>query len=77
MENEDKNQSIEKTCFKKGEKFMLECNHEGKIVWVSQDKKTFGVKGVKRSCRICGKNPSSSWTPFVYLMVIDEVEEND
>lgn len=57
---------------KKGDRFRLKCGHEGKVVWVSSDGKSFGVQGVRRGCSICGKGSSSAWTPTVYLFFVDE-----
>ena len=62
---------------KKGDRFTLECGHKGRVVWVSPDRKTVGVRGVSRRCRVCGKRSSGGWVPTVYLISIDEVEENE
>jgi hypothetical protein len=61
----------------KGDRFTLECGHEGRIIWVSPDKKVFGVRGSNRSCRFCGKKTSGGWVPTVYMISIDEMEENE
>lgn len=60
-----------------GDAFALECNHEGKVIWVGSDGNTIGVRGVRRSCRICGKKSAGSWTPNVYIFTLDETEEDD
>jgi len=51
-----------------GDRYRLNCGHEGRIVWVSEDRKTIGVVGVNGSCRSCGKKSSGGWTPTVHLM---------
>ena len=61
---------------KYGDIFKLECNHEGKVIWISSDGNTIGVRGVRRSCRTCGKKSAGSWTPCVYIFSLDEVESN-
>ena len=71
------NESVGRVFLKIGNKFTLECNHEGKIVWISPDEESFCVRGVNRSCRVCGKKSSGGWVPFVYLISTDEVAEND
>jgi hypothetical protein len=60
---------------KKGDLFTLECNHEGRIIWFSTDKKVFGVRGSSRSCQSCGKKTSGGWVPTIYLISIDEAEQ--
>jgi hypothetical protein len=62
---------------KEGNRFKLECGHEGRVVWVSSDGETFGVQGVRKSCTVCGKGPSSTWTPTVYFFQQEEREKRD
>ena len=69
-EEKEKHRSIQ---INKGDKFTLKCGHEGQVVWVSSDEKTFSVKGVRRSCKNCGKGASGSWTPTFYLFSRTEV----
>ncbi len=52
-----------------GDKFTLECGHEGRVVFISPDGKAFAVKGVRRKCRTCGKGASGAWAPTVYIHV--------
>jgi NMD protein affecting ribosome stability and mRNA decay len=63
------------TTFEKGGKYRLSCNHEGRIVWISEDEQTIGVSGVRRSCQNCGKKTSGNWTPTVYLMRLPEATD--
>ena len=53
-------------------RYRLECGHEGRVVWISPTGDTFAVKGVTRSCRICGKRTSGEWSPSVYLFSRNE-----
>ena len=53
---------------KVGDGYRLDCGHEGRVVWVSEDNKIIGVAGVNGSCRSCGKKSSGNWTPTVYLI---------
>ena len=57
-----------------GDIFKLECNHDGKVIWISSDGNTIGVRDVRRSCRTCGKKSAGSWTPNVYIFSLDEDE---
>ena len=59
---------------KYGDNFKLECGHDGKVIWMSPDNKTIGVRGVRRSCRICGKKSAGSWTPNVYIFELDKAK---
>ncbi len=59
---------------KYGDNFELECNHEGKVIWISSDGNTFGVRGVRRSCRTCFKGSTGNYTPYVYIFGLDEAE---
>ncbi|UCH01683.1 MAG: hypothetical protein JSV20_07510 [Candidatus Bathyarchaeota archaeon] len=52
---------------KKGDRFELTCGHQGRVIWVSNEGTSFGVRGVRRGCRVCGKGTKGSWTPTVYL----------
>ena len=67
QEREKTKEIPESNTVKEGDKFTLKCGHEGRVVWVSSDGKSFGVQGVRRSCKDCGKGSSGSWTPTVYL----------
>lgn len=60
---------------KHGDTFRLECGHEGKVIWISSDGKRIGVRGVRRSCRTCGKKSAGSWSPNVYIVSLDEAEK--
>jgi hypothetical protein len=51
---------------KVGEKYPLDCGHEGKVIWVSPDEQSFAVQGISRSCVSCGKNTKGAWTATVY-----------
>ena len=57
---------------KVGDRYKLDCGHEGRVIWVSGDRKTTGVAGVKRSCRSCGKKTSGDWTRTVYLIQFND-----
>ena len=57
---------------KVGDRYRLACGHEGRVVWISPTMDRFAVKGVKRSCRTCGKRTSGEWSPSVYLLSGDE-----
>ena len=57
-----------------GDRYKLECGHEGRVVWVSNDYKTIGVAGVRRSCSVCGKKSTGNWSPNVYLIAMDKSE---
>jgi hypothetical protein len=59
----------------KGDRYMLECGHEGRIVWVSENSEIIGVSGVRRSCRTCGKKTSGNWSPYVYLINVETQED--
>ena len=60
---------------KYGDTVLLKCGHEGKVIWVSSDGEKIGVRGVKRSCKTCGKKTSSSWSPNVYIVSLTNTEE--
>jgi hypothetical protein len=51
---------------KVGDRYQLNCGHEGKVVWISPDEQSFAVQGRRRSCTSCGKKSSGAWTPTVY-----------
>ena len=51
---------------KVGDKYQLECGHEGKVIWLSSDEQSFAVQGKNRSCINCGKKTAGAWTPTVY-----------
>jgi hypothetical protein len=55
---------------KKGDHVQLECGHEGRVIWLSADHKTIGVRGVSRRCRVCGKHSTGGWVPTCYLISI-------
>jgi len=57
---------------REGDRFRLECGHEGRVIWVSSDGKTFGVRGARRRCPVCGKGSSGAWTPTVYFFQQEE-----
>ena len=59
---------------KVGDGYRLDCGHEGRVVWISEDRKTIGVTGVNESCRSCGKTTSSNWTPTVYFIRFNDEE---
>ena len=71
QEMEEENEKQRSISINKGDKFTLKCGHEGRVVWVSPDRKSLCVQGVRRSCRTCGKKSSGSWTPTTYLFAID------
>jgi hypothetical protein len=54
-----------------GDKFKLECGHEGKVVYVDSENKIW-VKGTRRGCRVCGKGAAGEWAPTVYLLTLSE-----
>jgi hypothetical protein len=54
-----------------GEKFKLECGHDGKVVYVDSASKIW-VKGTRRGCRVCGKGAAGEWAPTVYLLTLSE-----
>ena len=57
---------------KVGDRYILECGHEGRVVLVSEDRKIIGVAGVKRSCQMCGKKTTDGWTPTIYLIQFND-----
>jgi len=64
--------------YKVGNQFTLECGHEGIVTWVSEDEKTFCVRGTKRKCDFCGKGTGGNWAPTTYIFsedVDEDVEE--
>ena len=63
---ERKENPLSKTV-KVGDRFTLKCGHEGRVVFVSSDGKSFGVRGVKTNCHTCGKGSAGAWAPTVYL----------
>ena len=67
QEMEKEKEKQEEIPIKTGDKFTLKCGHEGRVVWVSSDGKSFGVQGVRGSCKTCGKGSSDSWTATVSL----------
>ena len=60
---------------KMDDKFTLNCGHEGRVVRINPDGKSFWVQGVRGSCKNCGKRSSGSWTPTVYLFSYTENQE--
>ena len=67
QEREEIKEKHRNNTVKEGDRFTLKCDHEGRVVWVSSDGKTFSVQGVRRNCKNCGKGSPGSWTPTVYL----------
>jgi hypothetical protein len=63
---------MELTDFKIGDKYNLECSHDGRIIWINENTNHIGVSGVRRSCRNCGKKTSGNWTPTVYLIQVND-----
>ena len=57
---------------KKGDRYTLVCGHSGLVVWISVDHGMICIKGVNRSCRVCGKKSSGSWVPTYHLVPIDD-----
>lgn len=60
---------------KKGDRYTLECGHNGRIVWVSSDRGMLCVRGENRRCQLCGKKSSSGWVPTYHLIPIDEIKK--
>ena len=60
---------------KKGDRFTLECDHEGRIIWISSDRETICVRGINRRCKICGKSTSGGWVPTCYLISVNDVKK--
>ncbi|UCH37657.1 MAG: hypothetical protein JSV76_00280 [Candidatus Bathyarchaeota archaeon] len=58
---------------KKGDRYQLECGHEGRVVWINDNEDTMAVAGTRRSCRDCGKKTTGNWTPTVYLLQLNEL----
>ncbi len=58
-----------------GHPFTLDCGHEGVVTWVSEDEKTFYVRGTKRKCGICGKGTGGNWAPTTYIFSEDVDED--
>ena len=56
---------------KKGDRYVLPCGHEGKVIWVNTNETSFCVQGTKRSCLMCGKKSVGTWTPTVYTIEHD------
>jgi transcription initiation factor TFIIB len=54
-----------------GHQFTLECGHEGVVTWVSENEKTFCVRGTKRKCSTCGKGTGGNWAPTTYIFSED------
>jgi hypothetical protein len=52
-----------------GDRVKLECGHQGRVVWLSEDGTTMAVKGSRRNCRTCYK---ATGTATVYLRPIAE-----
>ena len=73
QEMEEEKEKHRNISINEGDKFLLKCGHEGRVVWVSSDRKSFSVQGVRRRCRNCGKGSPGSWTPTVYLFSHAEV----
>jgi len=60
---------------KSGDKYKLECGHDGKIIWISSDQRSIGVRGIRKSCNTCGKKSTGTWSPNVYIFTINDNEE--
>ena len=66
--------SIFQTQLKLGDKFKLKCGHEGRVVWVNEDRNVIGVVGARKICKVCWKRTATNRTPNVYLISMDEVK---
>ena len=73
QEIEKGNEKHRRILINEGDKFTLKCGHQGQVVWVSSDGKSFSVQGVRGSCKNCGKGSSGSWSPTVYIFSHTEV----
>ena len=49
QEIEETKETHESNTVKEGDMFTLKCGHEGRVVWVSSDGKSFSVQGVRRA----------------------------
>jgi hypothetical protein len=50
-----------------GDRVPLECGHQARVVWISEDGKTIALKGSRRGCSTCYK---ARGNPNVYLIDI-------
>jgi hypothetical protein len=50
---------------KLGDRVKLECGHQGRVAWISEDGTTMAVKGTRRRCSACYKNRTNV---TVYVM---------
>jgi hypothetical protein len=50
---------------KKGDRVLLECGHQGRVAWISEDGAQMAVKGTRRRCSKCYKNRTNV---TVYIM---------
>jgi hypothetical protein len=50
---------------KLGDRVKLECGHQGRVAWISDDGTRMAVKGTRRRCSACYKKSANV---TVYLM---------